>query len=162
MMHGLAGLLLSPSRGLLVFSPFLAMSLWGAVLAWRRAEFASLRPITLATVLLLAVESRWFDWWGGWGFGYRRIVDLVPMLVVLIAPTMGWVGEASWRRVVFGAFVSWSVCVQVLGAYAYDLDGWNAKRVYRVQFSSGETVVLDTASAARQVASRGGAKVVLE
>ena len=162
MLYGLAGLLVSPSRGLLVFSPFLALALWGAVLAWRRAAFASLRPITLATVLLLAVESRWFDWWGGWGFGYRRIVDLVPMLVVLIVPTMGWVGTASWRRVLFGLLVSWSVCVQVLGAYAYDLDGWNAKRVYRVELSSGETVVLDTASAARQVASHGGAKGVVE
>jgi hypothetical protein len=63
---------------------------------------------------------------------------------------------------VFGALVSWSVGVQILGAYAYDLDGLNAKRPYHVQFASGETVVLDTASAARQVVSRGGAKVVLE
>src|SRR5262249_6063803 len=85
-----------------------------------------------------------------------------PILVVLLVPTMGWVAKTGWRRIVFGVLLSWSVGVQILGAYAYDLDGWNAKRVYQVQFASGDTVVVDTASAARQAASRAGAKGILE
>ncbi len=159
---GLAGLLASPSRGLFVFSPFLALALAGAVACWRRAEYAALRPLTVAVVVLLAVEAKHFDWWGGWSFGYRHIVDLATTLTVLIIPVAGWALATRARRALFAALLVWSVLVQALGAFAFDLDGWNRRRVYRVVFPSGESIRVDAESAAREVAMASGASFVFE
>ncbi|WP_176064540.1 hypothetical protein [Anaeromyxobacter diazotrophicus] len=128
LLTGLAGTLLSPSRGLLVYSPVLGLGLAGAALAWRRAGWAPLRPLAVGAALLLLVESKWFDWWGGWAYGYRRVVDLAPILALLAAPALGWIVAARWRRAVFGGLLAWSVLVQVVGAFAYEPRGWNARR----------------------------------
>jgi hypothetical protein len=124
---GLAGLLLSPSRGLLVYSPFLAFAGAGVWRAWKQADWKRLRPLSIAALIVLLVESKHFDWWGGWSFGYRHIVDLVPILSLLLLPVAKWVWERKPWRVTFAALAIWSFGVQLLGAWAYDVAGWNAR-----------------------------------
>jgi hypothetical protein len=69
---GLAGLLVSPSRGLLVFSPIFLFSAVGAVDAWRRRRDEPLyRYFAIGTALLPLVYAKWSIWWGGHTFGYR-------------------------------------------------------------------------------------------
>ena len=81
---GALGLLVSPSRGLLVFLQFLGFSGLGMVKTWLDARYHSLRPLTIATVAVMALQCKWFDWWGGWTYGYRPWLDTVPLLVVFI------------------------------------------------------------------------------
>jgi len=126
---GAAGLLASPSRGLFVYSPFLAMALAGAVLAWRDERYRALRALTLAVPVLWLPAFAWFDWWGGWTFGYRPIVDSVPLLVVLCIPALAWVLERALWRGVLAAALAWSVLVQALGAFAYSPWSWDARLV---------------------------------
>lgn len=126
---GAAGLLVSPSRGLLVYSPFLAAAFAGAVLAWKDPRYRELRFLTLAVPALWIPSFLWFDWWGGWGFGYRPIVDSMPLLAMLCVPALAPILERPGRRAVFAAALAWSVLVQSLGAYAYAPWGWNAKLV---------------------------------
>jgi hypothetical protein len=126
LLTGLTGNLFSPSRGLLVYSPVLALGVAGAALAWRREEYAALRPLAIGAALLVVVESKWFDWWGGWAYGYRRVVDLTPILAVLAIPTLAWVVSARWRQATAALLFAWSVLVQVVGAFAYTPNGWNA------------------------------------
>lgn len=123
---GAAGLLLSPSRGLLVYSPFLIIGFLGAVLAWRDARFRSLRFLSVAVLALWLPAFLWFDWWGGWSYGYRPIVDSTPLLALLCAPALAFVLERRVRLALFAAALVWSVLVQALGAYAYAPWGWNA------------------------------------
>ena len=40
---GLLGLLVSPSRGMLVYSPVLAFAFWGALRVWRNDRFRALQ-----------------------------------------------------------------------------------------------------------------------
>ena len=122
---GAAGQLVSPSRGLLVFSPFLIFACGGGYIAWRRREFADLRPLALAIVLMLLVEFKHFDWWGGWSYGYRHIVDPAALLVLLLIPIIPWLCRGRARFTVYLVLLSWSIFVQLLGVLAYDLDGWN-------------------------------------
>lgn len=124
----LPGMLLSPSRGLLVFSPFLLLAVPGAIRAWRRPGWEALRPLSLAAASVLLLDSFWFDWWGGWSYGPRRLTDLAPALTVLAAPAMAWTWERRGRRAVLLAGVAWSVALQLLGTVAYDVDGWNGRR----------------------------------
>jgi len=126
--EGLAGVSLSPSRGLLVFSPFLVLAAGGLALALRRRAPDLLLPLAAAAAAVIAVEAAWFDWWGGWAFGPRRLGDLVPVLAALSAPAMAWVATARWRRLAFAAAAGWAVLVQGLGALSYDVEGWNARR----------------------------------
>jgi hypothetical protein len=140
---GLPGVLLSPSRGLFVFSPWLLLAVAGSVAAWRRAELVNFRWLTVATLALLVVESAWFDWWGGWSFGYRRIVDLVPLLTMLSIPIVAEAAKHRVARPLLAVAGAWSIAVQVIGAFAYDLDGWNARRMLRVDLASGARVEID-------------------
>lgn len=158
--ESLPGLLVSPSRGLLVFSPFLALAAGGAALAWRRPEHRALRPLAVAVALLLVVEGAWFDWWGGWSYGWRRLLGLAPALTLLLVPLAPWLAAARWRRALLGALAAWAVALQGLGALAYDLSGWNARMAWRMALPAGREVLFLDGQAAL-AAQRAGA-VLLE
>lgn len=126
---GAAGLLVSPSRGLLVYSPFLAAAFAGALLAWKDPRFTGLRFLTLAVPALWLPAFLWFDWWGGWAFGYRPIVDSMPLVALLCLPALEWLLARPMWRAAFALALAWSVFVQALGAFAYAPWGWNAKQI---------------------------------
>jgi hypothetical protein len=125
--EGAAGLLFSPARGLLIYSPFMLFAFGGLYQVWRDPRYAALRPLALATVALFLVACKWFDWWGGWCFGYRPIVDLMPFLAVLLVPVFERLGNWRTARIACGLLLAWSVGVQVIGAFAYESVGWNAR-----------------------------------
>jgi hypothetical protein len=127
--EGAAGLLFSPSRGLLIFSPFLLFSVGGFARAWTDSRFKALRPLTVAAVGVLLIASKWFDWWGGWCFGYRPIVDATPLLAVPLVPPIESVARRGWALLLFLALLTWSIAVQFIGAFAYDSMSWNARVV---------------------------------
>jgi len=157
-LEGLAGLLVSPSRGLFVFSPFFVFSLFGAVAAWRDRRYAVLRPLTLAVAALLAVHAKWSVWWGGDCYGYRVIADVAPALVLFLVPVASWVME---RRALAGLFLAacgWAILLQGLGAWAYDVE-WNEPLSYVVVSPAG-SVSLTSPQEARALAKATGATKV--
>ncbi|HEX3597785.1 MAG TPA: hypothetical protein VHU80_21905, partial [Polyangiaceae bacterium] len=83
---GLVGLLVSPSRGLLVFSPILGLAFWGLVRAARRDEYRRFLPFFAGALFMMAVQCKWFDWWGGHAYGYRPWLDAVPYLSLALLP----------------------------------------------------------------------------
>ena len=126
--EGLAGLLCSPSRGLLVYSPIMALGLAGAVMMWKSPRtFAPLIPLQAAVLLQVAVAAKWYDWWGGWTYGPRPIVDAGVFLSLLTIPVIARVVQAPRMRGVFAALFLYSVAVQAVGAWAYNIVGWNDK-----------------------------------
>ena len=132
LLTGLAGLLFSASRGMLIFSPILAAGLWGAVSCWREERWRPLRPLAVGIVLIILVTAKHFNWHGGWSYGYRAIVDLAPLLAICCTAVAAEIWRKPLSRLCFGAALAWSVMVQVIGAYAYDLDGWNNRPGYIV------------------------------
>lgn len=126
---GAAGLMLSPSRGLLIHSPFLAAAFAGAILVWRNAHYSRLRFLTVGVPALWLPAFLWFDWWGGWAYGYRPIVETAPLLAVLCVPALDTILARPLWRAAFVLSVAWSVLVQAVGAFAYTQQGWNARLV---------------------------------
>lgn len=136
--EGLTGILFSPSRGLLIYSPVFALSFAGAWVAWRDQRYRVLLPLSVAVLLIFLVNARWFNWWGGWSFGYRLLVDTAPLLALLMVPALSRIRLHSWQTGVFILAMVWSVAVQVTGAWVYNVAGWNNRQV--IDVTSGEPV----------------------
>lgn len=120
---GLYGLLLSPSRGLLVYAPYLAFAIVALVLAWRTrghvaARLRGLGIIALATLLLYATYT---EWWGGRVFGPRFLDDQAPVLFAALAWGIGHglLSRALWRRL-FWIGAAWSLLLFNAAALVYD------------------------------------------
>lgn len=149
---GLFGLLASPSRGLLVFSPFMALSFWGAYRIWKQPEYRVLRPLTLAAAATMLLQAKWFDWWGGWAYGYRPWLEAVPVLALCLVPVLPSVLHRRWSAGLFGVALAWSIFVQGLGALAYD-KYWNGRDLFRVDVGENATF-FDREADAREYAQK--------
>ncbi|MCP4249067.1 MAG: hypothetical protein GY778_18640 [bacterium] len=125
--EGAAGLMISPSRGLLVYSPFLLLAFPGAWRVWRRDGYSALRPVSIAVLIMWGLSFKRFDWWGGWSFGYRLLVDTLPMVVLFLVPMLASLFKRPMAATAVGLLLAWSIMVQVLGAFAYNVSDWNAR-----------------------------------
>jgi hypothetical protein len=158
--EGALGLLFSPGRGMMVYSPILGLTFWGMARIFRRAEFRAMRPLVIASLAIMALQCRWFDWWGGWAYGYRPWLDVVPYLTLFLLPVLDTVLAARWRRALFGGVLAWSVGVQALGALAYDRS-WNLRLLYVVRVPGRlRAVGAFSEEEARALASRTGGHYV--
>jgi hypothetical protein len=110
---GQLGLLLSPAKGLFVFTPLALVALAGFVIVARREPWLAL---TFGAAVLAHVTfiGRWSEWHGGESFGPRMMTDALPLLFVFLPAGM----EALPRLGKLLAGVS--IAVQVLGAFGYD------------------------------------------
>jgi hypothetical protein len=121
---GLAGLLLSPNRGLLVFTPVALVGIAGLLWAWRHPLR---RPLLVcfgaAAAQVLLVTAMFPAWAGGWSFGPRYMTDLLPVLALGGAHQLARLG---WRtRLLLLPLLGWSVLVQLVGAFCYPASNWN-------------------------------------
>lgn len=125
---GLYGLLLSPSRGILVYEPWILAAFAAFALAWMRPGLVALRlrGLSIAWVLLLVTYANYLEWWGGRVFGPRFLDDLAPALVVAIAwgISQGLLSH-MWARVAFWVAAAWSLLLFNVAALVYDPNKWD-------------------------------------
>ncbi len=92
--EGLAGLLFSPGRGLLWYSPVALLGLVGIARLWRhmsRRPEAALIALIFAAFML--VHAAWEFWGGGRAWGPRFLLPTLPLLLASAA-----VINQRWRR----------------------------------------------------------------
>ncbi len=119
---GLAGLTVSPSHGLFVYSPVLVFALAGAWLCWKKGGTPGrvIWPIALLfSIAHIALYARWSMWWGGECYGPRLLVDVLPCLILLLAPALDWVARSRVLKGGFAAALVFSASVQFIGAFCY-------------------------------------------
>lgn len=133
LLEALAGNLVSPARGLLVFSPVLALAGVGVWKRWRGRRLDGL-DVTLAGCVVLhwVAISTFPHWWGGDSFGPRLFSDMIPLLLVLALPALqGLVRPRPWAPRHLAAasacslLVAWSVFVNFQGAWLRSSWCWN-------------------------------------
>ncbi len=116
--RGLAGLMVSPSHGLLIYTPWTIFSFAGIAIAYTsRGERALYRWLGLALIGELLLYSKWWCWWGGWCFGPRMLTDLMPLATILLLPVIAKIRRARALQIAFVTAAVFSVCVQFVGAY---------------------------------------------
>ena len=138
---GVAGLLVSPTRGLLVFTPFLVFVPAGLI---QRLRAPSSRWLAVALSFAAAAQLLIYsqtDWRAGVSWGPRYLTDLLPVLVWMLAPA-----PLVLRPVARGMLVlamAASIGVQTIGAFWYTgvsepnsiRAAWNPRNIpFRTEF----------------------------
>ena len=153
----LAGMLLSPSAGLLVFCPWVLLAFKPWTTVWRQGWWG--RSALLIVVIQTLLIARNPLWWGGWCYGPRLFADilpfLVPALVVWLIPapladtTSPRPPRLAPRRIaLLGMLFLWSMAMQLPGAALYRFS-WHvlgddlAQAPWRL-WSVNEGIVLQT------------------
>jgi len=81
---GLAGNMISPSRGMLVYTPGILAALYLAARRWKVLRREPLAILALAAASLqLAAISCFPVWWAGHSYGSRLTLELLPWFVLL-------------------------------------------------------------------------------
>jgi hypothetical protein len=124
---GAAGLLVSPSRGLLVFSPIVLVAFTGLKRMAAERWQGHLRWWALAASAQFAFYASYAVWWGGHTYGPRYCLDILPLLVPLAVAGMPWVVARRWHRVAALAALAWSIALAGTGAFVYPNDMWNSR-----------------------------------
>ncbi len=116
--QGFFGLLVSPSRGLFIFTPVFFFGMIALLKSLFDREARSIyRYLAVSVILLIALYSRWYQWWGGASFGYRLLIEAVPMLTIFLA--VWWESPIGQRRIpqlLFALSAVASIYVNFLGA----------------------------------------------
>ncbi len=130
---GIAGNLVSPGRGIFVFSPFLLVLLAGYIVYWKdlwRRPMVWLCLVWCGLHVLLVARAA--SWWGGWSFGPRLLTDLWPGIVVLTA--LWWAAVAGddggrrrrlWGLAYLGLAVPAILAHALIGLYSQPASRWN-------------------------------------
>jgi len=127
-LSGLYGLLLSPSRGLFVYEPYILFAFATIVLLKPGRDHLELRllSLTYAWAATAILYSTYAEWWGGRVFGPRFLDDLAPALFVLLAWGIGHGLLARWPvRALFWVCAAWSIVIFQAAAFAYDQNTWD-------------------------------------
>ena len=132
--QGQLGLLVSPAKGLLIFTPVAFVAGVGLVRAFRRGERALAGALGLAVLAHLTLMGRWSEWHGGEGWGPRLMTDALPLLFLFLPEGLSVMGHLGT------ALALVSIGVQVLGAFAYD---YRWERLYQREGASARSVLWD-------------------
>jgi hypothetical protein len=118
-LRGLAGVLVSPGRGLFVYSPVLLFSVVGLIWVALRGP-ALFRPLVAGVALVILVVGKWFIWWGGYSWGPRLLADIAPILCFFLYPLTGILDRHRVLKAAFVVLAAFSMAAHGLGAFLYD------------------------------------------
>lgn len=140
-LEALLGNLISPSRGLFIFTPIFLFSLGGVIWLFKVKRISALDYCLLAILILhwLSISS-FPHWWAGYSFGPRFFSDMIPYFIYFLVRMMQGIETINWNRtklVIVSIFVSFtmvSLFIHYRGATHYQVHDWNAIPVSVDQF----------------------------
>ena len=139
-LESVAAQLISPSRGLFVFSPIVLVAIAGFAVAMRRRTLTPLEVLSAVAIPCVVVAIALFPvWWAGTSFGPRFMTETLPFFFVLAIPFVDWL--RGWRaeapagrpvlyRVALACSVvalTWSVLVNAQGGVLRSSTCWNLR-----------------------------------
>lgn len=123
--EALAGNLVSPARGILIWSPIFIFALAAPLSAMRTVPF--LLPGLVCAFLHWLVVSSFPDWWGGHSVGPRLMSETAPFLCYALIPFLQRPGENLFRLSLFCLAASVGMGFHVRSIFAADVIEWNRR-----------------------------------
>ena len=129
------GLLLSPSRGLFIYTPIAALSIFGYLrvknIVNNRLKYVLLfyGPIIIIQIYIYSIFG---NWWGGGSYGPRFLTGMLPIVSIYIAIYLN--NFVNLNRIyktkclyifLILILIGCSLFVQVIGAFYYPNGNWN-------------------------------------
>ncbi len=119
---GLGGLLIAPSRGVLIYTPALLLAPAGLLCLWKDRRHDVCRSMitswSMAAAATLVFYAHWYEWRGGWCFGPRFLCETMPVCCLLFAIAYQHVHHRILRHAAVG-LVALSVAVQFVGVFGH-------------------------------------------
>jgi hypothetical protein len=115
--------LVSPGRGLLWEFPAVVLAVPGFVALWRRGRRLEVLALVLMPTVLFVEASTWFDWVGGWDWGFRFFQPALPLVAAVAGIGVATLplGLRVWMpAVLLAGGVVWNlptVTTDILGGY---------------------------------------------
>lgn len=133
--EGFLGIWISPSKGILIFTPvfiFSLVGLWISINNWsknfktKKLYIEKIFSVDFLYVIFgfivvvhTFVMGFWKHWYGGYGFGYRMAGDVIPYLVLLLIPFLNSDLYKKYFKI-FTFLVIISIFVQIYGLIFFD------------------------------------------
>lgn len=130
------GNLISPNRGLFVFSPVFFFCFFGIYLKIKNKTFQSIDCLLVCLFIfhLLIISKTLKYWWGGYSFGPRYFTDILPIFIYFLIPAV----IESWGKynpvlrnkiyfLVFFLFLSAGIFIHWQGATNEAVWKWNSR-----------------------------------
>ena len=136
----LAGVLISPSRGLFIFTPIALLSFLGIFKIKSQIKNPELQRVFycfgIAFILEILVYSTFNCWWAGTTYGPRFFAGSLPLIFVLVGIFVDSLGSTRKDKrkttdgirivsIIIVSLIMWSVFVQIVGAFYYPNGNWN-------------------------------------
>lgn len=122
---GFPGLFVAPARGLFVLSPVMMF----ALLAFRRRAGEERRGLRVAMAVAIVAQALFFGsyrlWWGGWCFGPRHLLEVMPFAASLAGYGLESVRGSRSARVLAGLALGLSIAINGL-AVRLGTQQWDA------------------------------------
>ena len=111
---GLAGLLISPGKGIIFYSPLSLLAAIGLIKLWQKGWRAEVLLIGGLAAAQIATYASWWAWEGGESWGPRLILSTQALLMVGLIP---WLDNTLPRPILFVAAAA-GFLVQIIGAFS--------------------------------------------
>ena len=110
--RALRSILISPSRGLFFIMPVFLFSIIGCFSLWNKKEFKRETCFILTVIVgYFLINAGFYGWHGGWTYGPRYLVPMLPFLAFLMIFARV---ESFWFYLLFGLSV-FQVSLSVIG-----------------------------------------------
>ena len=121
--------MVSPNRGLLIFTPILIFSFYGCFLKIKNKSF-SLLDFILGLIIIFhwVAVSRYWHWWAGHSFGPRVFVDAIPFFMYFLIPVFPSLSQEKGLKKTILSFLILSLILIsffIHGKGAFVGDMWN-------------------------------------
>ncbi len=137
-MIGLIGLLISPSRGLFVYSPILIISIFG-YLNISKITNKKIRMFLFIFGIFIMLDvllySSFGSWWGGWTYGPRYLTGILPIFAIYMGLYLDNYKSFDKfdKKKIFSIsliliLVIWSIFVQIVGTFYYPSGNWDGDK----------------------------------
>ncbi len=130
LLTGLYGIFFSSGRSFFLYSPLCLLVFCCARSFVKRAPAETALLAGVALPLLLAY-AKWWSWHGGWEWGARFYLFLIPILLLISIPAWRWMDQPKtsnlarrMRQFALGGLIALSLVIQLLGVLIFPLAYW--------------------------------------